>query len=167
PEMRSVTNGYYSKLGTSPMLHLTRTQPTVASLSRIRASLLKQSQPRRGFRRQRIAGGAVFFQSLPPVADQPQNVIDCQSLVNRRIFLQIGICQLQQGHGGLKPAFLQMHKGAGQLDESFVKRAVRAVAIRQPELLQNIMGFVKQTLIETLEVTKVAGVQLSSLAISD
>ena len=81
--------------------------------------------------------------------------------------IRVQVLDLRTYAGGLKPAFLQMNEGAGNLDEPFVKRAIRAVAVRQPEFLQDIMGFVKQSTVETLEVAEIAGIQLPSLEIRD
>ena len=62
---------------------------------------------------------------------------------------------------------LQMNEGAGELDQPLVERIVRPRSLREPEFLQDIMGFVKQSTVETLEVAEIAGIQLPSLDIRD
>ena len=57
---------------------------------------------------------------------------------------------------------LQMNKRAGKLDESLVKIAIRPLPILQPEFLQSIMRFVEESLVETLEVTEVMGIEISA-----
>lgn len=55
--------------------------------------------------------------------------------------------------------FFQMHERAGDLDEAFEKTVVVILA-SQPEVLQNIMGFVVIATVEAFEKTGVTGVNL-------
>ena len=48
-----------------------------------------------------------------------------------------------------------MNKSAGELDQPLVESVTRGVALGQPELLENVVGFIKELLVEALEITKV------------
>jgi len=52
--------------------------------------------------------------------------------MNSRIFFQISAGELEQRGGGLRVVPLQMHKRPGQLNQPFVKSAVRAVPVVEP-----------------------------------
>ena len=54
--------------------------------------------------------------------------------------------------------FLQMHEGAGKLDEALEKRAVGAAGLK-PEVLEAIMGFVVLLRVEAGEVSLIARVE--------
>src|SRR6266511_492561 len=60
-----------------------------------------------------------------------------------------------------------MDESARQLDQAFVKRAVRPVSVGQPEFLEHIVRFVKQAAIKTFEVAQVVRRQFLPAATVD
>jgi hypothetical protein len=60
---------------------------------------------------------------------------------------------------------LQMNKGAGELDQPFVEGIVWSSAVREPELLEHVMRFVKQPAIEAPEVSEIMRGQFLALAL--
>ena len=80
-------------------------------------------------------------------------------LVNTRIIIEIGQGKFEQRGGRLCVIPLQMNKCTGQLDQPLVKRAVRAVPVAEPQMLQYFMGFVKKLLVETMEIAEIMWVQ--------
>ena len=87
--------------------------------------------------------------------------------VNRGIFLQIRLGELEQRGGRPQPVFLKMHKRAGQLNQTFVKGVVRAGTIREPKLLKDIVRFEIQSAVEAFEKSKVMRVQTLALKLID
>lgn len=87
--------------------------------------------------------------------------------MDRGIFFEVGEGELKQRDGGLWPAFLHVNKGAGQLDQTLVKGAIRAVFVLKPQMLQHFMGLVKQLAVETLEITEVMRVEFLPVMIGD
>ena len=61
-----------------------------------------------------------------------------------------------------KGSLLDVHKRPGQLDQAFVKRAVRPVLVLQPDMLEYFVRLVKELAIETVEITHVMPVQFMS-----
>ena len=59
---------------------------------------------------------------------------------------------------GPGPAFLQMNESTSELNQAFIKVAIGAVPVFQPQFLQDFMGFEIKLLIETVEITQVMGV---------
>jgi hypothetical protein len=59
--------------------------------------------------------------------------------------------------------FLQMHKRAGELNQTLVKRAVRAVFVLQPDVFEDLVRLIKKLAIETIKKTDVMLVELVSL----
>jgi len=84
-------------------------------------------------------------------------------LMRRRIFFEIRLRQLEQRGGRAQPVFLQMHEGACELDESFVKISVRAVLVRQPQIFEHVVRFVKKLAIEAIKITKIMRVESPTL----
>ena len=52
-----------------------------------------------------------------------------------------------------------MNKSAGDLDQALIESVTRGVALGQPKLLEHIVRFIKELLIEALEVTEIVRVQ--------
>lgn len=50
---------------------------------------------------------------------------------------------------------LDMHEGAGQLDQAFVKVIIRSTSLRQPEILQHFVRFEELLPVETFKKTQV------------
>lgn len=84
-----------------------------------------------------------------------------------RIFFEVGLCQLEQGGGGAQMISLQMHKRAGKLDQTLVKRAVRTVFVRQPEVFEDLVRLVKKLVVEAMKIADVVLVELVSLVLFD
>src|SRR5580698_11486622 len=78
------------------------------------------------------------------------------------IFLEVRAGQFEERRRRTQAIFLQMHEGARQLDEPFVKRAVRAVLVWKPDMLQDIMRLVKKLPVEAMKVTRIMRVNLLS-----
>ncbi len=87
--------------------------------------------------------------------------------VTRWIFFQIGAGQLEQRGGRAEPVLLQVHERARQLNQPFVERAIRPVAIRQPQFFQHVMRFVKMRLIEAHKIAKIMRVHTLAPAAID
>jgi hypothetical protein len=58
-----------------------------------------------------------------------------------------------------------MHKRAGELDQSLVKRAVRAVLVLQPDVLEDFVRLVKKLAVETVKKTDVVLIKFVSLVL--
>ena len=56
-----------------------------------------------------------------------------------------------------------MNESAGQLDQSFVKKAFGPTPLSQPKLLQDLVGLEKQLLVETYKISQVMGVPVPTL----
>ena len=61
--------------------------------------------------------------------------------------------------------FLQMHKRAGELDQTFVKRAVQAVFVLDPDVFEDFMRLVKKLAVETIKIADVMPVEFVSLVL--
>ena len=59
----------------------------------------------------------------------------------------------------MEPIFLQVNERAGELDQAFVKRAVRFLADGEPQILQYIMRLVEKLLVEVIKIAEVMRVQ--------
>ena len=92
--------------------------------------------------------------------------------MNAGVPRQISARELEESSGGSQPGaggrvLLQMDEGASELNEPLVERPVWAVAVLQPQLLQNIMSFVEHTLIEAFEVTEIVSIKTTPFAFLD
>lgn len=119
------------------------------------------------FRLERIASKLPCFQLSQPVLNHPEHAGYFQIQMPRRVLLEIGCGELKQSSRGAKAVLLQMNKRAGELNQPFVKSAVRLLPLRQPKFLQHVVRFVEKTTIETLEITKIVRVIFASLAACD
>ena len=73
-----------------------------------------------------------------------------------RILAEITLAEAKQCGGWLEPVFLQMNERARELDQPLVESIVCALlAFRQPKLFQDIVGFVEELAVKTLEVPQV------------
>ena len=84
-----------------------------------------------------------------PALDHAARGIEIQSFVLERIFFEVGQGQLEQCRRRTQMIFLQMHKRAGELNQALVKRAVRAVFVLQPDVLEDFVRLVKKLAIES------------------
>ena len=75
--------------------------------------------------------------------------------------------EFEKGGGRTKPVLLEMDKCAGELDEAFVESIVCCVPLGKPKLLQNVVRFIKELLIEALEVTQIVRIVRLASARSD
>src|SRR5437868_2062023 len=55
-----------------------------------------------------------------------------------------------------------MDKRAGELDQAFVEKIVALAALAEPEFFEHVVRFVKELLVEALEITKVMRVPLAT-----
>ena len=60
-----------------------------------------------------------------------------------------------------------MNKSAGELDQALIESVTRGVALGQPKLLEHIVRFIKELLIEALEVTQIVRIVRLASARSD
>ena len=91
-----------------------------------------QCQSGHGFVRERIQSKMGRFDVRKPFLDQPTHGFGIQAFVRFWIFFYICQGKLEQRGGGTQAVFLQMHKGAGELNQTFVETPVRAVPAQQP-----------------------------------
>ena len=101
--------------------------------------------------RKRVDLKIIFSQLRQPMGDELPDDGKIQALMRRRIFFQICLRELEQGGGRTQAVFLEMHKRAGELDQSLVKISVCTVAIRQPQVFQHIVRLVKSLRVEQRE----------------
>src|ERR1019366_6063177 len=132
----------------------------------IRFALMAESflkfQSRPGMRSQRIYREPALLQPLQPVRDQSQHRRQIKPLVTARIFFQVRLRQFEQRGGRTQAAFLQMHKRAGQLDETFVKISIRALTVGQPQIFQHVVRLIKKAAVEAVEIAEIMRVQFLS-----
>ena len=115
----------------------------------------QQGELRHPGTRQRIDGETIRFQLLEPSGDELPHSHQVQPLVRRWIVTQSGQGEFEECCGRTQAVFLQMHKCAGKLDEPLVKIAIRTAPVRQPQVFQNVMRFVK---LLPVKQNKVAGI---------
>jgi hypothetical protein len=56
--------------------------------------------------------------------------------------------------------FLKVDEGSGELNESFVKRIIWAVSFREPKIFEDVVSLEEELVVEALEVSEVASVEL-------
>ena len=88
-------------------------------------------------------------------------------LMNARILFQIGSGELEQCRRRTQMVPLQMHERAGQLDQAFVKRAVRAMPVMNPQMFQHLVGLVKKLPVEAMEKSEVMRIEFSVIETLD
>ena len=104
-----------------------------------------------------------FFQLKLPAGHELLDGGEVQFFVRRRVFFEVGARQLEQRGGGAQAVFLQMYKGAGQLDEALVKIPIGTVFIRKPQIFKDIVRLIKKLAIEAVKITEVMGSEFLSL----
>ena len=82
--------------------------------------------------------------------------------MNRWIFCQVGLGELEQSRGGPQTVLLQMNECPGELDEALVKIPVRAMPVFEPQILEHIVCLVEKPAVEAVKITKVMRVQFMS-----
>jgi len=60
-----------------------------------------------------------------------------------------------------------MHERTGQLNQPLEKGAIRSVSVCQPKFFQHVVGFVKESSIETFKITEIPRVQIAAATILD
>jgi len=103
------------------------------------------------------------LQISQPALNQLPRRDKIQVLVFAGIFFKIGRRQSEQRGGGTRVIPLQMHKRAGELNQAFVKRAVRTVLVLQPDVFEHLMRLVKKLAVETVKIADVMLIQFVSL----
>jgi hypothetical protein len=107
------------------------------------------------------------LQSLQPIADEGADAVNTQMIVQRGVFFEIGVGKFEEGGGGAEAVFLQVNKGAGELDQAFVEGVIRAAALGEPEFFQDIVRFKIKAAVEAFEITEVVGVEFPPLELLD
>ena len=102
---------------------------------------------------------SALFQCFQPFPRQITGGFHAQMFMDSGIFFEIGKGEFQEGDGGLWPAFLHVHECAGQLNQTFVKSAVRSVFVLKPQMFQDFMGLVEQLFVETMKITEIMRIQ--------
>ncbi len=98
-----------------------------------------------------------------PALDRAARGIEIEPFVLEWVFFKVGQGQFEQCRRRTQMIFLQMHKRTGELNQAFVKRAVRAVFIVQPDVLEDFVRLVKKLVIKAMEIADVILVELVSL----
>jgi hypothetical protein len=93
--------------------------------------------------------------------------LQIQVLVDARIFFQIGPGEFEQRRRRTQVIFLQMHERARELDQTLVKISVRAVAVRKPQIFENVVRLVKKLAVEAIEIAAVMRVEISPAKLFD
>ena len=107
------------------------------------------------------------LEPLQPIADQGADAVDAEMVVQRGIFLQIGVGQFEERGGGAKAVFLQVNERAGELNQSFVEGIIGTAALGQPEFFENIVGLKVEPAVEAFEIAEIVGVEIASLELLD
>jgi len=109
----------------------------------------------------------VLLQLFQPAGDELLYAGHIKLRVGRGILAKIGGGKLEQSGSGTQSVFLEMHKRAGELDDALEKIAIRAVPVREPQILQHIVRLVEKLAVEAVEITEVARVQRPALKSRD
>jgi len=117
--------------------------------------------------RERVRGELMRLQPVLPGFNEPQNGGDIQMIVYGGIFLEVGLGEFEQGGRGPQAVFLQVDKRARELNEALIEGMFRAVAMREPELFEHLVGFEVKTAVEAFKKAEIMGVQILSLAVFD
>jgi hypothetical protein len=124
-----------------------------------RRSGLVQPQHGRRFRAEGVGFKVVPFQAGKPKGNECKNGGHGEALVCAGVWAEVRAGQFEQGGRGAQPVFLQMDECARQLNEPLVEIAVGPVTVIEPKLLQNIVGLIKLSAIEAVEITLVKWVK--------
>ena len=116
---------------------------------------------------QRVLGEITDFEVSEPCCSQFGNLAHIEIIVHRGVCRQVFARELEKRSGGAQSVFLQVDECARELNEAFVERVVRTLALRQPELFKHVVGFIEELLVEAVEITKVMGIVTLALALFD
>ena len=53
-----------------------------------------------------------------------------------------------------------MNESAGKLNQAFIEQSGVGATLRQPQVFKNIMGFVKELTIKTVEIADIMGIEI-------
>ena len=111
------------------------------------------------------------FQFFLPILDECEGGGDIEVFMSCGVLHQVCAGEAEERGGGAQAVhafailgremFLQMHKGAGELDEALVKIAVRSVSVGEPQFLEHIVGFVVKLAMKALKVAQVVRLQFA------
>ena len=114
---------------------------------------------------QRIRLKSILFQPRSPLVDEGEGGRHIEAVMVCGVVLQIASRLAEQAIGGMEamagggPFWVlvhrEVHKTAGKLDERFIKIGIGRAARFEPQILEHIVGFVKFTGVEALEVAEV------------
>lgn len=84
--------------------------------------------------------------------------------MQRWIPFEIFFRQTKERTGRLEPrpgcgVFLQVDKGAGELNQTLIESVIGLSSLPKPQLFQHVMGFVKQSAIEAVEEAEIMRIQ--------
>ena len=103
-----------------------------------------------------------------PIRDQREHGSEVEPGMGGGIAPEIGVREVEQRDRWTQPLLLQMHERAGELDQALVEGVVgTALALREPELLEHVMGLEEQLLVEAGEIPEVTGVEPAALEAGD
>lgn len=80
--------------------------------------------------------------------------------MEERIIAEVGGGEAKEGVGRLEAMFLQVDKRAGELDEALVEGVIGTVTLGEPEFFEDVVGFVKESAVETIEIAEVVRVEI-------
>ena len=75
------------------------------------------------------------------------------------ILPQIGSSQFKKGSGRRQPILLKMNERACQLDQPLIEEIIGLAPLFQPQLLEDVMGFIKSLVIEIFKIAQVMSIQ--------
>lgn len=114
---------------------------------------------------QRILLEIILLQLRAPLVDEGEGGRHIEAVMICGIVFQIAPRLAEQAMGGAEAmagggplgvfVHREVHKSAGELNERFIKIGIGGTACFEPQILKHIVGFVKFTGIEALEVAKV------------
>lgn len=99
------------------------------------------------------------FQVAQPAVNQIGHDDQIQTFVDVRIWLQIFLSQPEKRRRRLQPVLLQMYECSRQLNQSLVKIPIETMPVRQPQIFQDIVGFIKFLLVKKRKVTGITRIQ--------
>jgi hypothetical protein len=109
----------------------------------------------------------VSLQLALPGFNEPQDGGDIQMFVDGGIFPEVGLGEFEQRGRGPQTVFLQVDERTRKLNEALIEGMFRAMAVREPELFENFMGFEEKAAIEAFKKAEIMGIQILSVALFD
>ena len=101
------------------------------------------------------------FEVGQPLFDQAEHGGEVQAFVAGWVLGEVGAGEFEESGAGAEAIFLEVDKGAGELNEAFVKQVVMLAALAEPEFLKDVVRFVEELAIEALEIAEVMRVEIS------